>query len=602
MMNILMRRRHAVQQIVLVSSLLFGPVSLAWLCCVVSARLVQVLLVPRQGLTKASGLMITPGWDIYRSLKLIFLVKYFQVSCKPFCHFDPNRGFLINYLGLVLDPNCFCRYYNCYNQFDMVHRWFLTSLFKMKYKYIHIYIFVYIKGFFSLIIFLHTEIFHGNFYFYYRHHTCFRIFLSQIIFLACKILVSYSTSRNQKNGVSHYSNLMGYSLNFLLKKFSFINLVYYKSQFTTIKYPFGAVGESVFGSIHDSKDGKVQLTCTKNMQKGQCGVSIGKEAAVCLSRSCCEQHSARWGLMLTKIGACLMDPVRRSTFALLYGPGGNRKSIMIRVLANTLRGVPAAVLEQHITSKTSGLHNDVVEPIVSKRLLYCGDVDLENHIINLWFVRSAPVQDTVPTPLGVTSMCCSMVLGSNSLLSYKVQKDWLTAAIMQHFMLLPICLHNICALLRAHKDDLRVPISTTSVMKTLFGIEWGLESHLFTINYPPGSKDRDVAMIEGMGFGIVLLRAWGCKYFNFELFFLRSVGISGVFAGPLELPQQLPNILPQLQNYNSQNPCGKTYDSDGSQIHCLGSRISKMTPSNSHLIFFAYLLVQRLPKSTRQKK
>lgn len=133
-----------------------------------------------------------------------------------------------------------------------------------------------------------------------------------------------------------------------------------------------------------------------------------------------------------------MDPVRRSTFALLYGPGGNRKSIMIRVLANTLRGVPAAVLEQHITSKTLGLHNDVVEPIVSKRLLYCGDVDLENHIINLWFVRSAPVQDTVPTPLGVTSMCCSMVLGSNSLLSYKVKKDWLTAAIMQHFMLLPM--------------------------------------------------------------------------------------------------------------------------------------------------------------------
>jgi energy-coupling factor transporter ATP-binding protein EcfA2 len=217
------------------------------------------------------------------------------------------------------------------------------------------------------------------------------------------------------------------------------------------------------------------------------------------------------------VGACLMDPVRRSTFVLLYGPGGNGKSTVIRALASTLRGASAAIPEQHITSKTSGLHSDVIEPIVSKRLLYCGDVDLKNHDLNLGFVRSATGQDTVSTPLGVTSVCCSVVLGSNSLPSYKVQKDWLTAAIMRRVIVLPMFVNamSITAPELPDSEDAYItfalrcvhtkmayeypPISTVSVMMTLFGIEWGSYSHLFTIDDPPSSKDKEVAMIEAMG-------------------------------------------------------------------------------------------------------
>lgn len=43
------------------------------------------------------------------------------------------------------------------------------------------------------------------------------------------------------------------------------------------------------------------------------------------------------------------------------------------------------------------------------------------------------------------------------------------------------------------------PVSTVSVMMTLFGVEWSSHSHLFAIDEPPESKDRGVAMIEAMG-------------------------------------------------------------------------------------------------------
>lgn len=223
------------------------------------------------------------------------------------------------------------------------------------------------------------------------------------------------------------------------------------------------------------------------------------------------------------VGACLMDPVRRSTFALLYGPGGNGKSTVIRALASTLRGASAAIPEQHITSKTSGLHTDVIEPIVSKRLLYCGDVDLKNHNLNLGFVRSATGQDTVSTPLGVTSVCCSVVLGSNSLPSYKTQKDWLTAAIMRRVIVLPMFVNamSIKAPELPDSEDAYItfalrcvhtkmtyeypPVSTLSVMMTLFGVEWASYSHLFSIGNCSALKTEPVAMIEAMGILELLL-------------------------------------------------------------------------------------------------
>ncbi|PLW36976.1 hypothetical protein PCASD_06651 [Puccinia coronata f. sp. avenae] len=215
-------------------------------------------------------------------------------------------------------------------------------------------------------------------------------------------------------------------------------------------------------------------------------------------------------------GTCLLDPVRRNTFAILYGPGGNGKSTVIRTLANTLRGASAPIPEQHITSKSSGLHSEIVEPLVSKRLLYCADVDLKNHSLNLGFVRSSTGQDKISTPMGEASVSCSVIIGSNSLPSYKEQDDWLTEAIMRRVIVLPMLVDALsirgpelpdsedayitfalrCVHTRMNYEQ--PPLSSLAIMMTLLGSEWQHHMHLFCLDSCPRGGDTEVSMIEAM--------------------------------------------------------------------------------------------------------
>ncbi|PLW41625.1 hypothetical protein PCASD_05422 [Puccinia coronata f. sp. avenae] len=216
------------------------------------------------------------------------------------------------------------------------------------------------------------------------------------------------------------------------------------------------------------------------------------------------------------VGTCLLDPVRRNTFAILYGPGGNGKSTVIRTLANTLRGASAPIPEQHITSKSSGLHSEIVEPLVSKRLLYCADVDLKNHSLNLGFVRSSTGQDKISTPMGEASVSCSVIIGSNSLPSYKEQDDWLTEAIMRRVIVLPMLVDALsirgpelpdsedayitfalrCVHTRMNYEQ--PPLSSLAIMMTLLGSEWQHHMHLFCLDSCPRGGDTEVSMIEAM--------------------------------------------------------------------------------------------------------
>jgi hypothetical protein len=224
------------------------------------------------------------------------------------------------------------------------------------------------------------------------------------------------------------------------------------------------------------------------------------------------------------VGTCLLDPVRRNTFAILYGPGGNGKSTVIRTLANTLCGASAPIPEQHITSKSSGLHSEIVEPLVSKRLLYCADVDLKNHSLNLGFVRSSTGQDKISTPMGEASVSCSVMIGSNSLPSYKEQDDWLTEAIMRRVIVLPMLVDALsirgpelpdsedayitfalrCVHTRMNYEQ--PPLSSLAIMMTLLGSEWQHHMHLFCLDSCPKGSDTEVSMIEAMVILETLLR------------------------------------------------------------------------------------------------
>lgn len=75
---------------------------------------------------------------------------------------------------------------------------------------------------------------------------------------------------------------------------------------------------------------------------------------------------------------------------------------------------------------------------MSKRLLYCADVDLKNNALNLGFVRSCTGQDKVSTPLGKALVCFSVMIGTNSLPSFNDLDDWLTEALMCHVVVFPM--------------------------------------------------------------------------------------------------------------------------------------------------------------------
>lgn len=221
------------------------------------------------------------------------------------------------------------------------------------------------------------------------------------------------------------------------------------------------------------------------------------------------------------LGECLVEPVRRNSFVILYGPGGNGKSTLIRTLANTLRGASVSVPAQHLTSKTSGLHSDVVEAVVSKRLIYCADVDLKAHLLNLGFVRSTTGQDKMSTPLGEVSVCCSAIVGSNGLPSPTMQDDWHSEAIMRRVVVIPMFVDAmqipaaelpdsedayLTFALRCVHTRLTIPhapVGPEAVLITLLGRDWEVRRAKFLVGKLEAGRDRTEAQLEAL----VLLEA-----------------------------------------------------------------------------------------------
>lgn len=138
------------------------------------------------------------------------------------------------------------------------------------------------------------------------------------------------------------------------------------------------------------------------------------------------------------LGLVAVDPSSVSKFLLLYGPGGTGKSTLIGLIEDIFNGCCGTISSSVLTSKSSVIPVDTVRTIASNRVVTAGDINLENHQLNLHVIKEITGHDSVSIPPIKVRTRCSLVAASNDLPHPNIQKTWCSAATSRRTIVVPM--------------------------------------------------------------------------------------------------------------------------------------------------------------------
>lgn len=137
------------------------------------------------------------------------------------------------------------------------------------------------------------------------------------------------------------------------------------------------------------------------------------------------------------VGETMIDPSAFSKFVMLYGPGGNGKTMVINTIASVADRCSDMMPTAQFTGESSDIGAYVSGLLVANRIVYNGEVELTKRDLSLSFVKFVTGHDRVSTRFGSYHSSCSVFMGTNSLPRHP-RSAWNEPAIMRRVVVLPM--------------------------------------------------------------------------------------------------------------------------------------------------------------------
>lgn len=207
------------------------------------------------------------------------------------------------------------------------------------------------------------------------------------------------------------------------------------------------------------------------------------------------------------VGNALIDPVRKSKFLILTGPGGTGKSTMCSIITNACRGCSCNIKSKYLTSYRDAPKDSELLDIVSSRLAVCAEVDVSLKSVQLELIKSFTGTDAMDISGISTRSYASLIVASNSLYDRDIKPEWYSAALLRRTVAVNMnrsvsllrstaCPLDMaatiewvleCILTRMRNDNM--PVSAFTVLTTLCGAKYSAVSRTIKPSTEAGPRE-----------------------------------------------------------------------------------------------------------------